>query len=137
MYIMIQQHKVNLHNQPDGKLLQVFDCRGFPRQCGEQSAFVKDLEKTIMGCIKDNYEVWIVFKFTGSKMLYSSEYKALFNTGKRKKYMIFVYYIIKQNEGTYQDVYHNNLSIPTCLNFRGGGVITICFVCSRQLLMGK
>lgn len=46
-------------------------------------------------------------------MLYSSEYKALFNTGKRKKYMIFVYYIIKQNEGTYQDVYHNN--------FRGGG----------------
>lgn len=54
---MVQLHKVNLHNGPDGKKLQVFDCRGFPRQCGENSAFVKDLEKAIKGHIKDNYQV--------------------------------------------------------------------------------
>ena len=57
LYIMVQLHKVNLHNGPDGKKLQVFDCRGFPRQCGENSAFVKDLEKAIKGHIKDNYQV--------------------------------------------------------------------------------
>ncbi|XP_078310080.1 interferon-induced protein 44-like [Crassostrea virginica] len=51
-----QLHKVNLYNGPDGKILQVFDCRGFPRQCGQQSAFVKDLEKAVMGYIKDNYQ---------------------------------------------------------------------------------